>query len=98
MTNLLALGAADVRRLLPMDRCIDLMADTLATLARGEALNPLRAGYRLPGGRGLMATMPGALGGDGPATAFGAKLISVFPGNREAGLESHQGLIVLFEG
>jgi ornithine cyclodeaminase len=42
--------------------------------------------------------MPGALGGaDGPG-AFGAKLISVFPGNREVGLESHQGLIVLFEG
>ena len=80
-----------------MDRCIELMADALASLARGDALNPLRAGYRLPGGKGLVATMPGALGGPAPG-AFGAKLISVFPGNREAGLESHQGLIVLFEG
>jgi ornithine cyclodeaminase/alanine dehydrogenase-like protein (mu-crystallin family) len=97
MTKLLALGAADVHRLLPMDRCIELMADALAGLARGDALNPLRASYRLPGGRGLVATMPGALGGDAPGP-FGAKLISVFPGNREAGLESHQGLIVLFEG
>jgi ornithine cyclodeaminase/alanine dehydrogenase-like protein (mu-crystallin family) len=97
MTRLLAVSAAEVHRLLPMDRCIDLMADALAQLARGEALNPLRAGYRLPGGNGLIATMPGALGGDAPAP-FGAKLISVFPGNREAGLESHQGLIVLFEG
>jgi ornithine cyclodeaminase/alanine dehydrogenase-like protein (mu-crystallin family) len=97
MTKLLALGGKDVRRLLPMDRCIELMADALASLARGGALNPLRAGYRLPGGDGLIATMPGALGGDLPAR-FGAKLISVFPGNREAGLESHQGLIVLFEG
>jgi ornithine cyclodeaminase len=73
------------------------MADALAALSRGDALNPLRAGYRLPGGKGLMASMPGALGGDAPGP-FGAKLISVFPGNREAGLESHQGLIVLFEG
>jgi alanine dehydrogenase len=97
MTKLLALGGTDVRRLLPMDRCIDLMADILASLARGDALNPLRAGYRLPGGKGLIATMPGALGG-GVAAPFGAKLISVFPANREAGLESHQGLIVLFEG
>jgi ornithine cyclodeaminase/alanine dehydrogenase-like protein (mu-crystallin family) len=97
MTRLLALGAAQVHRLLPMHRCIDLMADALASLARGEALNPLRAGYRLPGGAGLVATMPGALGGTAPA-AFGAKLISVFPGNREVGLESHQGLIVLFDG
>ena len=36
--------------------------------------------------------MPGGLSG-----AFGAKVISVFPGNRAAGLESHQGLVVLFE-
>ncbi|HEV8252179.1 MAG TPA: ornithine cyclodeaminase family protein [Candidatus Limnocylindria bacterium] len=97
MTKLLAVGAAEVHRLLPMDRCIELMADALAALSRGDALNPLRAGYRLPGGKGLMASMPGALGGDAPGP-FGAKLISVFPGNREAGLESHQGLIVLFEG
>jgi ornithine cyclodeaminase/alanine dehydrogenase-like protein (mu-crystallin family) len=97
MTRLLAVGAAEVHRLLPMDRCIELMADVLASLARGDALNPLRAGYRLPGGKGLVATMPGALGGHEPG-AFGAKLISVFPGNREVGLKSHQGLIVLFEG
>jgi ornithine cyclodeaminase len=94
LTSLIALTAGDVRRLLPMDRCIDLMADALGGLARGEAMNPLRAGYRLPSGKGLIAAMPGALG-YGP---FGAKLISVFPGNREVGLESHQGLIVLFDG
>jgi ornithine cyclodeaminase/alanine dehydrogenase-like protein (mu-crystallin family) len=97
MTRLLALGAADVRRLLPMDRCIELMAVALASLTRGEALNPLRSGYRLPGGKGLIATMPGGLGAAEPA-AFGAKLISVFPGNHEVGLESHQGLVVLFDG
>jgi ornithine cyclodeaminase/alanine dehydrogenase-like protein (mu-crystallin family) len=98
MSKLLALNGADVRRLLPMDRCIDLMADALVSLARGEALNPLRAGYRLPSGNGLLATMPGALSSADAAGGFGAKLISVFPGNRELGLESHQGLIVLFEG
>ena len=48
MTRLLAVGAADVHRLLPMDRCIELMADALLGLARGDALNPLRAAYRRP--------------------------------------------------
>ena len=95
MSELLVVAAHDVRALLPMGDCIDLMGDTLAALARGEALNPLRVGYRLPGAPGLLASMPGALGGGRP---FGAKLISVFPGNREAGLESHQGGILLFEG
>jgi hypothetical protein len=30
----------EVRRLLPMSECIDVMADALATLARGEVHNP----------------------------------------------------------
>lgn len=93
MSELLVLGADAVRALLPMPRCIDLMGEALAGLARGEGLNPLRSGHRLPGGNGLIATMPGSIGGD-----FGAKVISVFPGNRSVGLESHQGVIVLFEG
>jgi alanine dehydrogenase len=37
--------------------------------------------------------MPGYL----PESALEAKLISVFPGNHERGLPSHQGLIALFE-
>ena len=92
MSELLVLGADAVRSLLPLNRCIDLMGEALAGLARGEGLNPLRSGYRLPGGNGLIATMPGSIGGE-----FGAKVISVFPGNRSVGLESHQGVIVLFE-
>jgi ornithine cyclodeaminase len=86
--------ADEVRALLPMDLCIELMAGALAGLARGAATNPLRTGYGLPGGHGILATMPGSLA-DGQG--FGAKLISVFPGNRAVGLESHQGVIVLFD-
>src|SRR5205814_5891479 len=76
------------------DRCIELMADVLAELARGSAVNPLRSMIGVAGGDGILALMPGGLGELG---AFGAKVISVFPGNRAAGLESHQGLVVLFE-
>ena len=86
------LGRAEIRDLLPMSRCVDLMADTLADLARGTAVNPLRSALHIADGRGILAMMPGGLSG-----AFGAKVISVFPGNRAAGLESHQGLVVLFE-
>ena len=39
----------DVRRLLPMAECIDVMADALASLARGEVHNPLRFVIRPPG-------------------------------------------------
>jgi ornithine cyclodeaminase/alanine dehydrogenase-like protein (mu-crystallin family) len=93
MSELLVLGADAVRALLPMGRCIDLMAEALARLARGDGLNPLRTGYVLPGGNGVIASMPGSIAEGG----FGAKVISVFPGNRSVGRESHQGLVVLFE-
>jgi ornithine cyclodeaminase len=38
--------------------------------------------------------MPGAMGAHAP---FGAKLISVFPENFSRGIQSHQGLVILFD-
>src|SRR5271168_3575584 len=91
--SLRILSSADVRRLLPMAEAIDLMGRTLIALSAGEAVNPLRQVMALPGGRGRMGLMPGAL----PGAGFGAKLLSLFPDNPAAGLSSHLGLIVLFE-
>ena len=93
-TDVLVLDAPTVRRLLPMDRCIDVMADALAGLARGEAANPLRSIAALPYQQAWLALMPGAQALPG---AFGVKVISVFPGNHEVGLEAHQGVVLLFE-
>ena len=56
--KVLVLTEADVHRLLGMAACVDAMADVLAALARGEALQPLRAILRPPGAPGLMASMP----------------------------------------
>jgi len=93
-SQILVIGRTEVERLLPMERCIELMAETLAALSRGEAVNPLRAIVRLPKGPNMLGLMPAALS---TPPAFGAKLISVFPENRAAGLESHQGFVALFE-
>ncbi len=84
-----------VARHLPMADCIPLMRRTLEALARGEALQPLRAVHWLPDRRGLVATMPAALA-DPPS--FGVKAISVFPGNAGTRYDSHQGVVLLFEG
>jgi len=88
------LNAGNVRALLPMPECIDLMERTLRTLARGGAVLPLRTVMRLPGGRGVFGTMPAWL--SEPA-ALGLKAIAVFPGNHGTGLDSHQGLVLLFD-
>ncbi|HVS15707.1 MAG TPA: ornithine cyclodeaminase family protein [Thermoanaerobaculia bacterium] len=87
------LTGGDVRRLLPMDRCIELVADALTALARGEALNPLRAALWQPDRRGLLGLMPGFLG----AAGLGVKVVGVFPGNHALGLDSHQGFVALFD-
>jgi ornithine cyclodeaminase len=92
--SVLVIGPADVRRLLPMERCIELMSEALSALARGQAANPLRSVMVLPFAPAAMGAMPGALA-DPPT--LGMKVISVFPGNRAAGLESHQGFVLLFE-
>lgn len=94
--RVLVLAEADVHRLLGMAACVDAMADVLAALARGEALQPLRAILRPPGAPGLMASMPAWRGGED--AAFGVKLVGVFPGNVAQGKDAHQGAVVLFSG
>ena len=86
----------DVRRLLPMGECIDVMAEALAALARGEVHNPLRFIVRPPGEASLLGLMPAHRGGDDPLWAL--KTVAIFPGNAARGLDSHQGFVALFDG
>ena len=60
MTRILT--QSEVRRLLPMSACIELMSEALTALGRGDAINPLRDLMRLPDGRGILGLMPGHLG------------------------------------
>jgi ornithine cyclodeaminase/alanine dehydrogenase-like protein (mu-crystallin family) len=86
----------DVRRLLPMEECIDVMAAALAALARGEVHNPLRFVVRPPGEASLMGLMPAHRGGKTPLYAL--KAVAIFPGNSARGLDLHQGFVALFDG
>ena len=88
------LSGAEVERLLGMDACIDAMGEVLSSLARGEAMQPLRTMLRLPGDRGVFGVMPAQV--DQP-DAFGLKVITVFPSNEGTRYDSHQGAVLLFE-
>lgn len=92
---MLILSQADVDRLLPLSACIDVMAAALASLARGEAILPLRTVILLPESTDAFAVMPGFLGT--PRT-IGAKIITVYPGNHGTEFDSHQGAVLLFDG
>ena len=84
----------EVRERLTYEVCLPLVRQAMIALSRGETRQLLRT--ILPLGEGnAFGVMPGALG---PGEVFGAKLISVFPGNFALGRQSHQGVVVLFDG
>jgi ornithine cyclodeaminase/alanine dehydrogenase-like protein (mu-crystallin family) len=96
MSALLVLSHEDVKRLLPMDECIELMADALAELARGRSWQPLRFVVRPPQEQSLMGLMPAHR--SSPQAAYGLKTVCIFPGNSARGLDPHQGGVMLFDG
>lgn len=75
-----------------MPKCIEIMRNTLAALARGEAVLPLRTILKIPDG--AFAVMPAYLAS--PPT-IGAKIITVFPKNHGTAFDSHQGAVLLFD-
>ncbi|HEY2177306.1 MAG TPA: ornithine cyclodeaminase family protein [Caulobacteraceae bacterium] len=84
---------AEVGRRLTYEAAIALVREAMIAFSAGRTRQLLRSILPLAGER-MFGVMPGALG---EAAPFGAKLISVFPGNFSHGLPSHQGLIVLFD-
>jgi len=83
----------EVARRLTYAVCIPIVRDAMIAFSRGETRQLLRSIIPLSEGR-LFGVMPGAMGAGGP---FGAKLISVFQDNFAKGIQSHQGLVILFD-
>jgi ornithine cyclodeaminase/alanine dehydrogenase-like protein (mu-crystallin family) len=83
----------EVARRLTYDVCIPIVRDAMIAFSSGQTMQLLRSIMTLSDGR-FFGIMPGAMGADAP---FGAKLISVFHGNFARGIQSHQGLVILFD-
>jgi ornithine cyclodeaminase/alanine dehydrogenase-like protein (mu-crystallin family) len=94
--KLLILNEHEVERLLTFPECIDVMAEALAALARGEVHQPLRSIVRAQGAPGFLGLMPAYRGGARPA--WGLKEICLFPGNPARGLDTHLGAVILHSG
>jgi len=92
--RLVVLDRHDVARLLLMDECVDVMAGALATVARGNAILPLRPMIRLPDSPNIFALMPAYLG---EPKSVGVKVLTVFPVNHGTSIDAHQGAVLLFE-
>ncbi len=83
----------EVASRLTYELCIPVVRQAMIAFSRGETRQLLRSIIPLADGH-MFGVMPGAMGERG---VFGAKLISVFPENFEKGLQSHQGVVVLFD-
>ena len=92
--QVLIVNQTEVPHLLPMEACMEAMAEALRSVSRGESLLPLRQVIMLPGNAGAFGSMPAYLGSP---PAIGLKSITVFPGNHGTELDSHQGAVLLFE-
>lgn len=83
----------EVSRRLTYEKCIPIVRQAMIAFSSGQTRQLLRSVIPLGQGR-LFGIMPGAMGED---AVFGAKLISVFPENFAKGVQSHQGVVVLFD-
>ncbi len=89
--SLLVIDRDTVRALLTYEVCTPLMREAMMALSAGRTQQLLRQIIDLGGGEAF-GVMPGAM-----AQTIGAKLITVFPGNAAKGVQSHQGLLTLFD-
>jgi ornithine cyclodeaminase/alanine dehydrogenase-like protein (mu-crystallin family) len=84
----------EVRQLLPMDECVDLMQRTMIAVSERRVVLPLRSVMVMPGEIGMLGNMPGYLA---EPECFGVKLVSLIPRNKPPQYSSHLGLVLLFE-
>jgi ornithine cyclodeaminase/alanine dehydrogenase-like protein (mu-crystallin family) len=88
------LRGVEVRQLLPMPECVELMHRTMIAVAERRVVLPLRSVMVMPGGLGMLGNMPGYLA---DPECFGVKLVSLIPRNKPPKYSSHLGLVLLFE-
>jgi ornithine cyclodeaminase len=91
--KLTLLNADAIRQALPMPRAVEAMKDAFAELSSGAAVVPQRLAVDVAEAGATSLFMPAYL----PSGGLGAKVVSVFPRNRERGLPVIHGLVVLLD-
>lgn len=82
---------AAVRRVLHYENLISAMEHALADFSLGKVVQPVRTILPVQEYQGFFGVMPAVYGG-----IFGAKLVTLFPGNTGTALPTHQGIIAVF--
>ncbi|GAC1300121.1 MAG: ornithine cyclodeaminase family protein [Ktedonobacteraceae bacterium] len=90
--DILMLNETEVQRLLDPDALLDALAEGFRALSSGLVDAPKRIGVSVPN-TGFLLAMPAYQQNQ----AITVKLVSVFHGNRQLGIPTHQALICLFD-
>ena len=93
--SLLVINAEQVRELLPMHECVEVMAQAMSAASAGRVEVPPRRFVPVAGDRASLGMMPGS---DASLGSYGAKLISLHRDNPARGLPAIQGFVALFDG
>lgn len=89
--KLTCLSADDIQAALPMEVAVRVMKQAFAAFSAGRAETPLRTLLSIPDVEGSTLVMPCYL----PDYGLGAKVVSIFPGNRGRFKPAIQGVVIL---
>lgn len=91
---MLILNRSEVARILTMPEALAACREAYVAVAKGTAVVPQRHSIHVPEPEGDMLVMPGYMPRQG---ALGLKVVSVFPGNRDRGLDATVGAVILLD-
>jgi ornithine cyclodeaminase len=90
-----ALRGREIRELVPMRDAIELMKHVFASHSAGATISPLRTPVNMPDGSGVVLFMPAYVPPTTSSPAsVGAKIVSVFAGNRDRGLPTITAVVI----
>ena len=91
--NIRIINAKEVRQLMSMSECIDVMSDAMVSASTGTVSVPPRHFTSIIDDSTLLGLMPGS---SEELNAFGVKLISFYRSNPQKNLPAIQGFVALF--
>lgn len=89
---MILLNSSDIRALLPMRACIDLMMDAMVQVSQRRVVQPLRQFMAIPETTGRLGLMPGAIA---EPHRFGLKIVNKYVRAPGDPLGTHVGMVVL---
>jgi len=93
---MLLIDRATVRRVYPMERATEVMAEAMRRYSSGLVDQPLRTILRPERDTGLLGTMPGFVAGE-ELNGYGLKAMVLRPENPARGLDLHIGVVMVFD-